>query len=95
MPEVAGRVAESFGERMRRNEELALSRFAVQSYETRGRLLAEEECTIRTPFQWPVPPAIPVTLGVIPVAMLLMRDGVSVLVRESLTQSAIPAVPDG
>jgi len=51
MPEVAGRVAESFGERMRRNEELALSRFAVQSYETRGRLLAEEECTIRTPFQ--------------------------------------------
>ena len=49
--EVAGRVAETFVERVRALEELWLSPFAVRSYETRGRALSEEPCNVRTPFQ--------------------------------------------
>jgi len=51
MPELAGRVADAFEERIRRAEEASLSPAAVRSYETAGRLRAEEECRIRTPFQ--------------------------------------------
>jgi dGTPase len=50
-PELAGRVADSFAERVRRQEELLLSPQAVRSYGTRGRVRAEEECRVRTPFQ--------------------------------------------
>ena len=49
--ELAGRVADSFAERIRRQEELLLSPQAVRSYATRGRVRAEEECRVRTPFQ--------------------------------------------
>jgi dGTPase len=49
--ELAGRVADSFAERTRRQEELLLSRQAVRSYATRGRLRPEDECQVRTPFQ--------------------------------------------
>ena len=51
MPEVAGSVAHAFAEHVRRHEEEWLAPLAVRSYETRGRLRAEEECSIRTPFQ--------------------------------------------
>jgi len=51
MPEVAGVVANAFAARVRELEELSLSPLAVRSYETRGRLRPEEECTVRTPFQ--------------------------------------------
>ena len=51
MPEVAGRVADAFGSRIREQEEQWLSPLAVRSYETRGRLQDEEECGLRTPFQ--------------------------------------------
>src|SRR3954447_9600136 len=51
MHELAGRVADAFEERIRRAEEASLSPAAVRSYETAGRLRAEEECRIRTPFQ--------------------------------------------
>ena len=50
-PELAGRVADSFAERVRRQEELTLSPRAVRSYATRGRVQPEEECGVRTPFQ--------------------------------------------
>jgi dGTPase len=50
-PELAGRVADSFAERVRRQEELTLSAHAVRSYGTRGRLREEDECSVRTPFQ--------------------------------------------
>jgi dGTPase len=43
--------AHSFAERVRQLEEHALSRLAVRSYETRGRAVPEEECSVRTPFQ--------------------------------------------
>jgi dGTPase len=46
--EVADRAFEA---RTRDLEERALSPLAVRSYETRGRPRAEEECTVRTPFQ--------------------------------------------
>ncbi|MBA3787628.1 MAG: HD domain-containing protein [Actinobacteria bacterium] len=36
---------------MRAAEEATLSPLAVRSYETRGRLRDEEECSVRTPFQ--------------------------------------------
>jgi dGTPase len=49
--ELAGRVADSFAERLRRQEELLLSPGAARSYATRGRLRDEEECRVRTPFQ--------------------------------------------
>src|SRR5215472_17819569 len=51
MPEIAGNVADAFAERTRELEERALSPLAVRSYETRGRTRAEEECSVRTPFQ--------------------------------------------
>ena len=51
MPEVAGAVAEQFEARIRAQEEQWLSPFAVRSYETRGRAVAEEECRLRTAFQ--------------------------------------------
>jgi dGTPase len=51
VPEVAGRVADAFEARIRALEEQALSPLAVRSYETRGRAQAEEECSVRTPFQ--------------------------------------------
>jgi dGTPase len=49
--ELAGRVADAFAARIRELEEHALSPAAVRSYETKGRLRDEEDCTIRTPFQ--------------------------------------------
>ncbi len=51
MPEIAGRVADSFADAVREHEERWLSPLAVRSYETRGRELPEEECSLRTPFQ--------------------------------------------
>jgi dGTPase len=49
--DLAGRVADSFAERVRRQEELMLSPLAVRSYGTRGRVRDEDECRVRTPFQ--------------------------------------------
>jgi dGTPase len=50
--EVAGRVADTFAERVRSVEEITLSPHAVRSYETRGRRRGDEgECLLRTPFQ--------------------------------------------
>jgi dGTPase len=49
--EVAGRIAETFAERVRMLEQAALSPLAVHSYETRGREREEEPCAVRTPFQ--------------------------------------------
>ena len=49
--EVAGRVAESFADRVRALEDASLSPSAVRSYETRGRARPEEPCSVRTPFQ--------------------------------------------
>jgi dGTPase len=49
--EVAGRVAETFAERIRALEDVTLSPLAVRSYETRGRGRDEEPCSVRTPFQ--------------------------------------------
>jgi dGTPase len=51
MPELAGKVADSFAESVREHEAAWLSPLAVRSYETRGRNLPEEECLLRTPFQ--------------------------------------------
>src|SRR6266699_5395646 len=51
MPELVGQVADAFAPRMRELEEQALSPLAVRSYETRGREAAEDECSVRTPFQ--------------------------------------------
>jgi dGTPase len=51
MPELAGRVADSFELRVREHEERWLSPLAVRSYETRGRARAESPCRLRTPFQ--------------------------------------------
>jgi dGTPase len=51
MPELAGRVADRFEQTIREQEERTLSPLAVCSYETRGRLRAENECRLRTPFQ--------------------------------------------
>jgi dGTPase len=44
-------VAQAFEARIRELEERSLSPLAVRSYETRGRLHAEDECEVRTPFQ--------------------------------------------
>jgi dGTPase len=49
--ELAGTVADRFEEQVREHEERSLSPLAVRSYETRGRLVDEEECRLRTPFQ--------------------------------------------
>jgi dGTPase len=51
VPGLAGRVADGFAERIREVEERTLSPLAVRSYDTRGRGRAEEECSVRTPFQ--------------------------------------------
>jgi dGTPase len=51
MPDIAGRVADAFAARTREDEERSLSPLAVRSYETRGRGLPEDECSVRTPFQ--------------------------------------------
>src|SRR5918912_4080034 len=51
MPELAGKVADSFAERIREQEETWLSPLAVRSYETRGRAEPEAESDLRTPFQ--------------------------------------------
>jgi dGTPase len=51
VPHATGSVADSFAQRMREAEERALSPLAVRSYESRGRALPEEECSVRTPFQ--------------------------------------------
>jgi dGTPase len=51
MPEVTGTVADAFAARVRELEESSLSELAVRSYETRGRLRPEDECSVRTPFQ--------------------------------------------
>jgi dGTPase len=51
MPELAGRVADAFAGLVREHEERWLSPLAVRSYESRGRVHAEEECRLRTPFQ--------------------------------------------
>ena len=51
MTDVAGSVADAFAARVRELEEQSLSPLAVRSYETRGRLYSEDECSVRTPFQ--------------------------------------------
>jgi dGTPase len=51
MPELAGRVADSFEFRVREHEERWLSPLAVRSYDTRGRAREEDPCRLRTPFQ--------------------------------------------
>src|SRR6266568_6527359 len=51
MPEITGRVADAFADRVREQEGRDLSPLAVRSYETRGRRDPEEECGVRTPFQ--------------------------------------------
>jgi dGTPase len=51
MPELARRVGDAFEARVREHEERWLSPLAVRSYEHGGRLHAEPECTVRTPFQ--------------------------------------------
>ena len=50
MTELKGRVADSFEERIRQQEQF-LSPLAVRSYETRGREHPEPESSLRTPFQ--------------------------------------------
>jgi dGTPase len=51
MPELAGKVADGFEAQVREQEERSLSPLAVRSYETRGRLQPEDDCSLRTPFQ--------------------------------------------
>jgi len=51
VPDLAGRVATAFEARIREQEDDTLSPLAVHSYETAGRLSAEPECRLRTPFQ--------------------------------------------
>jgi dGTPase len=51
MPELAGTVAGAFEAQVRAQEQQWLSPLAVQSYETGGRLRAEDDCRLRTPFQ--------------------------------------------
>src|SRR5437763_9073934 len=51
MPETTGRIADAFASRVREHEERWLSPLAVRSYESRGRVLPEDECRLRTPFQ--------------------------------------------
>jgi dGTPase len=51
MRELAGRVADAFEARVREHDERWLSPLAVRSYEHGGRLRAEEESDLRTPFQ--------------------------------------------
>jgi dGTPase len=51
MPQPGGVLVQPFAERVRRLEEESLSPLAVRSYETRGRIRAEAESDVRTPFQ--------------------------------------------
>jgi dGTPase len=51
MPELAGTVADAYRQAVEEHEEVWLGPLAVRSYGTRGRLRAEDECLIRTPFQ--------------------------------------------
>ena len=51
MPELVGRVGDTFEALVREHEEWWLSPLAVPSYDTRGRAAPEEECSVRTPFQ--------------------------------------------
>src|SRR5689334_12436548 len=51
MAEAAGTVAGAFEAQVREHEQQWLSPLAVRSYETRGRLRAEDDCRLRTPFQ--------------------------------------------
>ncbi len=51
MPEVARTVADAFEVGVREQEERWLAPFAVRSYESRGRVVEEEPCLLRTPFQ--------------------------------------------
>jgi dGTPase len=51
VPELAGAVAREFEARVREHEERSLSPLAVRSYEHGGRVQAESECSVRTPFQ--------------------------------------------
>src|SRR4051794_30810404 len=51
MPELAGTVAGAFEAQVRAQEQQWLSRLAVRSYETGGRLREEGDCRLRTPFQ--------------------------------------------
>src|SRR5215468_4056198 len=51
MAEIAGTVAGAFEAQVREHEQQWLSPLAVRSYETRGRLRAEDDCRLRTPFQ--------------------------------------------
>jgi dGTPase len=48
---VVGETAASFEQRLRAHEEAWLSPRAVRSFETRGRAVPEEPCSVRTPFQ--------------------------------------------
>ena len=50
MPELAGRVADTFEARVREHEEQWLSPLAVRSYDTGRRLQDEGACRLRTPF---------------------------------------------
>jgi dGTPase len=49
--EVAGRIGDTFEQRVRELEDRWLSAHAVRSYETRGRIVDEDPCRLRTPFQ--------------------------------------------
>ncbi len=51
VPESIGSLAHAFAERVRERETGWLSPLAVRSFETRGRAVPEEECSVRTPFQ--------------------------------------------
>ena len=51
MAELTKTVADAFEATVREHEESWLSRLAVRSYETAGRIHEEEECRLRTPFQ--------------------------------------------
>src|SRR2546428_4918115 len=51
MPELAGTVADAFEAQVREQEDRSLSPLAVRSYEPRGRVRAEPESRLRTPFQ--------------------------------------------
>jgi dGTPase len=51
MPELAGTVADAYRQAVEEHEDAWLSPHAVRSYGTSGRLRAEDECLVRTPFQ--------------------------------------------
>ncbi len=51
MPELAGRVADAFAQRVQEHERQWLSPLAARSYESLGRLREEADCRLRTPFQ--------------------------------------------